>query len=88
MASALPMVASRIVELGNGLAIRTQDVTEATVRARARELLHDEQYRSAAATMRIAQRKAGGSRRAVDELEDYLRATGRRTVSTRTTPGE
>jgi len=82
-----PMVASRIAELGNGLAIRTQDVTEATVRARARELLHDEQYRSAAATMRIAQRKAGGSRRAVDELEDYLRATGRRTVGTRTNPG-
>ena len=82
-----PMVARRIRELGNGLTIRTQDVTEGTVRARARELLHDEQYRSAAATMSIAQRKAGGSRRAVDELEDYMHATGRRRASTRPTPG-
>ena len=71
-----PMVARRVEELGAGLSIRTQDVTEESVRALARRLLHDPRFRAAAATLRGAQHQAGGYRRAADELEEYLRAAG------------
>jgi MGT family glycosyltransferase len=73
-----PLVAGRVVELGAGLTIRTEDVTEESVAALARRLLDEPQFRVAAAAMQAAQREAGGYLRAVDELEQYLRqAEGR-----------
>ncbi|MGZ3097098.1 macrolide family glycosyltransferase [Streptomyces sp. H72] len=71
-----PMVARRVVELGAGLSIRTENVTEDSVRAVARRLLEDLRYRAATAGLRATQREAGGYRRAADELERYLRPTG------------
>ncbi|MHA5053206.1 macrolide family glycosyltransferase [Streptomyces sp. SD15] len=71
-----PMVARRVVELGAGLSIRTEDVTEDSVRALARRLLDDPRFRTAATTLQAAQQEAGGYRRAADELEQYLHAAG------------
>ncbi|MFD9969033.1 macrolide family glycosyltransferase [Streptomyces sp. NPDC059017] len=71
-----PTVARRVEELGAGLSIPTQDVTEDSVRALAGRLLHRPRYRAAAAGLRVAQREAGGYRRAADELERYLRTAG------------
>jgi len=67
-----PMVARRVVELGAGLSLRTEDATEETVHALARRLLEDPRFRTAAAAQRAAQEEAGGARRAADELERYL----------------
>ncbi|WP_328726699.1 macrolide family glycosyltransferase [Streptomyces sp. NBC_00259] len=67
-----PLVARRVVELGAGLSIPTQDVTEDSVRALAGRLLHDPRFRTAVTTLQAAQREAGGYRRAADELERYL----------------
>jgi MGT family glycosyltransferase len=67
-----PVVAGRVAELGAGLSIRTEDVTEDAVRALARRLLGEPRFRTAAAALRAAQREAGGYRRAADELEPYL----------------
>lgn len=72
-----PMVAARVVELGAGLSIRTQDVSELSVHAHASQLLDNPRYRAAASTLQTAQREAGGFRRAADELEAYLQAAGR-----------
>lgn len=71
-----PMVARRVVQLGAGLSIATQDVARCTVRVLARRLLHEPGFRAAAATLRDAQQKAGGYQRAADELERYLQAVG------------
>ncbi|MEU9291763.1 macrolide family glycosyltransferase [Streptomyces sp. NPDC048275] len=71
-----PLVARRVVELGAGLSIRTEDVTEDSVREHARRLLDDPRFRKAATTLQAAQREAGGYRRAADELEQYLHAAG------------
>ncbi|WP_132193131.1 MULTISPECIES: hypothetical protein [Kribbella] len=71
-----PMVAARVVELGAGLSIRTQEVAEGTVHALARRLLADCKFREAATTLKLAQREAGGFQRAADELERYLPARG------------
>ncbi|RZB19031.1 oleandomycin glycosyltransferase [Streptomyces sp. F001] len=71
-----PMVARRVVELDAGLSIRTQDVTERSVRALARRLLDDPRFRAAGATLKAAQHEAGGYQRAADELERYLQAAG------------
>ncbi|MEW2572607.1 macrolide family glycosyltransferase [Streptomyces sp. NPDC047070] len=71
-----PMVAGRVVELGAGLSIRTEDVTEESVRALAWRLLDDARFLTAATTLRTAQREAGGYRRAADEVERYLHAAG------------
>ncbi|MEU1185710.1 macrolide family glycosyltransferase [Streptomyces sp. NPDC005820] len=71
-----PLVARRVVELGAGLSIRPQDITRGSVRSSARRLLHEPRFRAAAATLRAAQREAGGYRHAVDELERYLRTAG------------
>ncbi|WP_128381530.1 macrolide family glycosyltransferase [Streptomyces cavernae] len=71
-----PMVARRVVELGAGLSIRTQEVARGSVRALARRLLHEPGFREAATTLKAAQHKAGGYRRAADELERYLHAAG------------
>ncbi|WP_369034242.1 macrolide family glycosyltransferase [Streptomyces adonidis] len=71
-----PMVARRVVELGAGLSIRTEDVERVSVRALARRLLHEPGFRAAATELRAAQHKAGGYRRAADELEEYLREAG------------
>jgi MGT family glycosyltransferase len=71
-----PMVARRVVELGAGLSIRTQDVAKGSVRALARRLLHEPRFREAATTLQAAQHKAGGYRRAADELERYLHTAG------------
>ncbi|WP_230886692.1 macrolide family glycosyltransferase [Streptomyces spinoverrucosus] len=68
-----PMVARRVVELGAGLSLRTQDVTMGSVRSLAGRLLHDPRFRAAAGALRVAQHEAGGYRRAADELERYLR---------------
>ncbi|MFI7389334.1 macrolide family glycosyltransferase [Streptomyces tendae] len=68
-----PMVARRVVDLGAGLSIRTENVTEDSVRAVARRLLEDSRYRAATSGLRATQREAGGYRRAADELERYLR---------------
>ena len=56
-----PLVAGRVAGLGAGLAIRTEDVTEDSVRALARELLDDSRFRAAATTLQTAQHEAGGS---------------------------
>ncbi|MFE7277519.1 macrolide family glycosyltransferase [Streptomyces sp. NPDC057623] len=72
-----PMTAARVVELGAGLSIRTQDVTKGSVRALARRLLHEPGFRTAATALKAAQHDAGGCRRAVDELERYVLAPGR-----------
>ncbi|MFE0627535.1 macrolide family glycosyltransferase [Streptomyces sp. NPDC058864] len=69
-----PMVARRVEELGAGLWIPTQDITEDGVRGLARRLLQGPGFLAAAANLRAAQREAGGYRRAADELERYLRA--------------
>jgi MGT family glycosyltransferase len=71
-----PMVAQHVAELGAGLSIRTQDVTEASVRDLAQHLLDDPRFRAAATTLQAAQEEAGGYRRAADELERYLHAAG------------
>lgn len=71
-----PMVARRVVELGAGLSLRNQDVTEDSVRALAGRLLGDARFRGAAAALRAAQHEAGGYRRAADEVERYLCAAG------------
>jgi MGT family glycosyltransferase len=71
-----PVVADRVVQLGAGLSIRTQDVAEDSVRALAKRLIGDPGFRIAAATLRAAQHEAGGYRRAADELEPYLHAAG------------
>ncbi|MBM0255809.1 macrolide family glycosyltransferase [Micromonospora sp. 4G55] len=71
------LVASRIVELGAGLAIRTEDVNVAVVRALAQRLLDEPRFRAAASTLRVAQREAGGYSRAADELERYVQQTSR-----------
>ncbi|MGW4906918.1 macrolide family glycosyltransferase [Streptomyces sp. NPDC004270] len=71
-----PMVARQVAELGAGLSIRTQDVTETSVRAVARRLLDDPSFWAAAATLKTAQTEAGGYLRAADELERYLDAAG------------
>jgi MGT family glycosyltransferase len=78
-----PLVARRVTELGAGLSLRTDDVTQAAVRAHARRLLDDPRFRSAAAAMQTAQREAGGYRRAADELEAYLLTTGERPAAGR-----
>ncbi|MBT3149495.1 oleandomycin glycosyltransferase [Streptomyces sp. CHD11] len=72
-----PLVARRVVELGAGLSLRTEDVTPAAVNTLARRLLTEPGFRHAAAELRSAQREAGGSRRAADELEDFLDRSGR-----------
>ncbi|MED7828915.1 hypothetical protein [Streptomyces chiangmaiensis] len=69
-------MARRVVELGAGLTIRTQDVSPASVRALAERLLHGPRFRAAAATLQVTQHEAGGYRRAADELERYLQAAG------------
>jgi MGT family glycosyltransferase len=71
-----PLVAARVVELGAGLSIPTDDVSVEAVRALARRLLDEPGFRAAADTLRVAQRQAGGYRRAADELERYLCDTG------------
>ncbi|MEV2198194.1 macrolide family glycosyltransferase [Streptomyces phaeochromogenes] len=71
-----PLVAARVVELGAGLSIRTQDVAKGSVRALARRLLDDPRFREAATNLQAAQHKAGGYRHAADEVEGYLRASG------------
>jgi MGT family glycosyltransferase len=68
-----PLVARRVVELGAGLSIPTRDAAVEPVRALARRLLDDPRIRAGAATLQVAQRRAGGYRRAADELERYLR---------------
>jgi len=67
-----PLVAGRVAALGAGLSIRSSEVTENAVQALARRLLSDSRFLAAAATLRTAQREAGGYRRAADELESYL----------------
>ncbi|TDD43392.1 oleandomycin glycosyltransferase [Nonomuraea terrae] len=72
-----PLVARRVVELGAGLSIRTRDAAAGAVHALARRLLGEPRFRAAAATLRVAQREAGGHLRAADELERYQRRIGR-----------
>ncbi|MGQ5264030.1 macrolide family glycosyltransferase [Micromonospora sp. ZYX-F-536] len=71
------LVASRVVELDTGLAVRTEDVSVEVVRALAQRLLDEPRFRDAASTLRVAQRQAGGYTRAADELERYVQQTGR-----------
>ncbi|RSM44817.1 oleandomycin glycosyltransferase [Amycolatopsis balhimycina DSM 5908] len=73
-----PVVAARVTELGAGLSIRTEDVTEDAVRALARRLVGEPRFRAAATTLQAAQHEAGGYRRAADELEPFLHAAQRR----------
>ncbi|GAA1287692.1 oleandomycin glycosyltransferase [Planotetraspora silvatica] len=72
-----PLVARRVVELGAGLSIRTQDADAGRVNALARRLLDEPGFRAAAEGLRVAQREAGGYLRAADELERYLHRAGR-----------
>ncbi|MFF5344008.1 nucleotide disphospho-sugar-binding domain-containing protein [Streptomyces althioticus] len=68
-----PLVARRVTDLGAGLSMHPRDVLEDSVRSLARRLLDELRFRKAAHTMRDAQHRAGGFRRAADELERYLR---------------
>jgi UDP:flavonoid glycosyltransferase YjiC (YdhE family) len=77
------MVARRVVELGAGLSMRTQDVARGSVHALARQLLHEPRFRAAAGTLQAAQREAGGYVRAADELERYLAAATQSASSVR-----
>ncbi|MFI7125078.1 macrolide family glycosyltransferase [Nonomuraea sp. NPDC050153] len=72
-----PLVARRVVELGAGLSIRTQDAAAGPVNALARRLLDEPGFRAAAGTLQVAQREAGGYLRGADELERYLHRVGR-----------
>lgn len=72
-----PLVARRVVELGAGLSISPQDVTQGSLRALARRLLRESRFREAASTLRDTLHAAGGYRRAADELERYVSAYGR-----------
>ncbi|MCX5087637.1 oleandomycin glycosyltransferase [Streptomyces sp. NBC_00365] len=72
-----PLVARRVVELGVGLSIRTEDAAPGPVNVMARRLLEEPGFRDAAATLQVAQREAGGYMRAADELERYLLRVGR-----------
>lgn len=67
-----PLVARRVVELGAGLSLRTDEATAETVHALARRLLEEPRFREAAAAQRTAQQEAGGAGRAADEIERYL----------------
>lgn len=67
-----PLVAKRVAELGAGLVLRTEDATSETVRALAWRLLYEPHFREAAGVQCAAQQRAGGARRAADELERYL----------------
>ncbi|MEV0891781.1 macrolide family glycosyltransferase [Promicromonospora sp. NPDC050262] len=67
-----PLVAQRVVELGAGLALGTQDATPESVYTLARRLLREPRFRAAAGVQRDAQEEAGGALRAADELERYL----------------
>lgn len=71
-----PLVARRVVELGAGLTIHPRDATAGRVHALARRLLGDSRFRDGAAALQVAQRRAGGYRRAADELESYLHPAG------------
>ncbi|GIF69946.1 oleandomycin glycosyltransferase [Asanoa ishikariensis] len=64
-----PLVAARVVELGAGLTIRTEEVEVLVVRELAQRLLYEPRFRAAADQLRAAQRAAGGYQRAADELE-------------------
>ncbi|MEV4537753.1 macrolide family glycosyltransferase [Asanoa sp. NPDC049518] len=64
-----PLVAARVVELGGGLTLRTDEVEVMVVRDLAQRLLYEPRFRAAADQLRAAQRAAGGYRRAADELE-------------------
>jgi MGT family glycosyltransferase len=70
------LVASRVVELGAGLSLRSTDVTRATVYGLAQQLLGEPSFVEAASSLQEAQRRAGGYQRAADELEKYLRTMG------------
>jgi MGT family glycosyltransferase len=72
-----PLVARRVAELGAGLSIRPRDAAADAVNALARRLLDEPRFQAAAATLRVAQREAGGYARAADELEHYLHRAGR-----------
>ncbi|MGW2091587.1 macrolide family glycosyltransferase [Promicromonospora sukumoe] len=67
-----PLVAQRVVELGAGLALGTEDATAETVYSLARRLLAEPRFRAAAGVQRDAQVAAGGALGAADELETYL----------------
>ena len=71
-----PMVARRVVELGAGLSIRTQDVDREVRPRPGPSAARRPPVPGGRATLRGAQREAGGYRRAADELESYLRAAG------------
>ncbi|MFG2077353.1 macrolide family glycosyltransferase [Nonomuraea maritima] len=71
-----PVVARRVVELGAGLSIRTEDAAEGPVRALAGRLLGEPGFLAAARALQVAQREAGGYLRAADELERYLLHSG------------
>jgi MGT family glycosyltransferase len=71
-----PLVAARVVELGAGLSIRADEVSETTVRTLARRVLGDPRFRDAASALRAAQRAEGGYLRAADELEGHLAVVG------------
>ncbi|MET7695035.1 nucleotide disphospho-sugar-binding domain-containing protein [Streptomyces sp. NPDC005483] len=70
------MVARRVVELGAGLTMHTQHITKDSVHRLARRLLHEPGFKAAATTLKAAQHRAGGHRRAADELERYAQAAG------------
>jgi len=79
-----PAVARRVVEVGAGLSIRSEDSNPATIRTHVRRLLHDSRFRAAAQRLQRAQRAAGGAPRAADEIEAHMqdgsarRGSGRR----------
>jgi len=81
-----PLVAGRVVELGAGLTIRNEDITEDAVRTLAGRLLDEPGFREAALVLQAAERGAGGFSRAADELERYLNAVRRGGLATPVDP--
>ncbi|HTN54784.1 MAG TPA: macrolide family glycosyltransferase [Microbacterium sp.] len=79
-----PAVARRVVELGAGLSIRSEESSTVTIRMLVRRLLNDSRFRLAAQRLQRAQRTAGGAVRAADEIEAHMQnefplsASGRR----------
>lgn len=65
--------AMRVVELGAGLMLKKNQVDVETIRASARQLLTEPQFKIEARRVGDTFRAAGGMKRAVDEIESLLR---------------
>jgi MGT family glycosyltransferase len=70
-------VARRVQELGAGLALMKHQVTAPRLAAFAARILGESSFRDKAELLGSSLRQAGGYRRAVDEIEQFLTANRR-----------